>query len=242
MKKTIGIIGGMGPLATSDLFRKIVEVTDAACDQEHVRVCIDNNTEIPDRTAAILKGGKDPVPEMVKSAVRLQAMGADVLIMPCNTAHYFYGRVIPVVEIPFLHMIEETAKEIKREGFRKVGLLATDGTCQSGVYKTVFDAHGIEMYAPSPEKQKSVMDVIYKGVKAGNRSIDLTGFYGAMEELFCEGAETLVLGCTELPVAFDLFHIDRPNIDPTLVLAMAAVGFAGGKVKDGLTKEWRGFQ
>ncbi|MCI8275846.1 MAG: amino acid racemase [Lachnospiraceae bacterium] len=231
MKKTIGIVGGMGPLATSDLFRKIVEVTDAKSDQEHVRVCIDNNTEIPDRTAAILNGGEDPVPEMVKSAVRLQGMGADVLIMPCNTAHYFYDRLIPFVDTPFLNMIEETAKEIKRRGIKKVGLLATDGTCRSGVYKNVFDAMGIEMCMPSPDKQKSVMDVIYKGVKAGNLSIELTGFYEAMDELFEKGAKTLILGCTELPVAFDLFKIDRPNIDPTLVLAAAAVRFVGAKVK-----------
>lgn len=231
MKKTIGIVGGMGPLATSDLFRKIVEVTDAKSDQEHVRVCIDNNTEIPDRTAAILNGGEDPVPEMVKSAVRLQGMGADVLIMPCNTAHYFYDRLIPFVDTPFLNMIEETAKEIKRRGIKKVGLLATDGTCRSGVYKNVFDAMDIEMCMPSPDKQKSVMDVIYKGVKAGNLSIELTGFYEAMDELFEKGAKTLILGCTELPVAFDLFKIDRPNIDPTLVLASAAVRFVGAKVK-----------
>ena len=110
MKKTIGIVGGMGPLATCDLFKKIVEITDAACDQYHVRVCIDSNTEISDRTAAILSGGKNPVPELVKSAVRLQGMGADVLIMPCNTAHYFYNQLVPFVDTPFLNMLEETAK------------------------------------------------------------------------------------------------------------------------------------
>ena len=232
MKKTIGIVGGMGPLATCDLFKKIVEITDAACDQDHVRVCIDSTTEISDRTAAILSGGKNPVPEMVKSAVRLQGMGADVLIMPCNTAHYFYNQIVPFVDTPFLNMLEETAKEIKRRGIKKVGLLATDGTCQSGVYKTVFDAAGIEMLSPSPVGQQAVMDVIYKGVKAGNLSIDLSGFNKAMDELFEAGAEVLVLGCTELPVAFELFHIDRPNIDPTLVLAAAAVRFVGAKVKE----------
>ncbi len=232
MKKTIGIVGGMGPLATCDLFRKIVEITDAGSDQEHVRVCIDSNTEISDRTAAILSGGKNPVPEMVKSSVRLQGMGADVLIMPCNTAHYFYDQITPYVDVPFLNMLEETAREIKRRGIRTVGLLATDGTVQSGVYKRAFDAEGIRMLLPSPENQKHVMDVIYKGVKAGNMSIDLTGFYGAMEALFESGAEVLVLGCTELPVAFDLFHIEKPNIDPTLVLAAAAVRFTGAKVKE----------
>ncbi|MCD8189260.1 MAG: amino acid racemase [Clostridiales bacterium] len=232
MKKTIGILGGMGPLATCDLFHKIVDITDAACDQEHVRVCIDSNTEIADRTRAILEGGKDPVPEMVKSAVRLQGMGADVLIMPCNTAHYFYDRIAPFIDIPMLHMIRETAKTVKAQGLTKVGLLATDGTCRSGVYKTAFDAEGVEMCMPSPERQQAVMDVIYKGVKAGNLSIDLTGFYAAMDELLDQGAETLILGCTELPVAFDLFHIDRPSIDPTMVLAAAAVRFVGASVKE----------
>lgn len=95
MRKTIGILGGMGPLATCDLFSKIIQITDASCDQEHVRICIVNNTEISDRTNAIIRHGKDPVPEMVKSAVRLQSFGADVLIMPCNTAHYFYDRILP---------------------------------------------------------------------------------------------------------------------------------------------------
>ena len=114
MKNTIGIVGGMGPLATCDLFRKIIEVTEAGSDQEHVRVVIDSNTEIPDRTAAILAGGKDPVPELRKSASHLVSIGADLLIMPCNTAHYFYDQVAPTVEVPFLHMIRETAACLKR--------------------------------------------------------------------------------------------------------------------------------
>ena len=231
MKKTIGIIGGMGPLATCDLFRKIIDVTDAACDQEHIRVCIDNNTEIPDRTAAILHGGKDPVEEMTRSAKGLQDMGADVLIMPCNTAHYFYDRVSSQVEVPFLHMIRETAKAAKGMGMNRVGLLATDGTVQSGVYAKAFAEAGIDMDIPSPENQKAVMDVIYKGVKAGNYDLDLTGFYKTMDELFQNGAEAVVLGCTELPVAFDMYHIERPHIDPTLILAQAAVKFVGGKLK-----------
>ncbi len=232
MKGTIGIIGGMGPLATCDLFKKIIEVTDAATDQDHVRVCIDNNTEIPDRTAAILNGGKDPVNEMVKSAVLLQGMGADVLIMPCNTAHYFYDRITPFVDIPFLNMIEETANVVKKRGIKKVGLLATDGTCRAGVYGQVFTPLGIEISAPSPQNQQAVMDVIYKGIKAGNMDIDLTGFHSAIDELFADGAEVLILGCTELPVAFEQFRIDEPAIDPTLVLATAAVKKAGGKVKE----------
>jgi aspartate racemase len=232
MKKTIGIVGGMGPLATSDLFRKIIEVTEAASDQDHAHVLIDNNTNIPDRTAAILHGGADPVPELTKSAQRLKEAGADLLIMPCNTAHYFYEQVAPQAGIPFLHMIRETAETLRRQGRRCVGLLATDGTVQSGVYGKAFEEAGIEMLCPDAAGQQAVMDVIYKGIKAGNMQIDLTGFEKAMDDLLARGAEVLVLGCTELPVAFQEFAIDRPNIDPTHVLASAAVRFAGAPLKE----------
>ena len=231
MKKTIGIIGGMGPLATCDLFRKIIDVTDAACDQDHIRVCIDNNTEIPDRTAAIIGTGANPVEQMIFSAKGLRDMGADVLIMPCNTAHYFFEDVAEAVNIPLLNMIEETAKVIRSKGISHIGLLATDGTIQSGVYERAFKKEGICTTVPSAEKQKAVMGLIYDGVKAGNYQYDLTAFYAAMEELFSAGVEVLVLGCTELPVAFQMFDIDRPNIDPTQILAVAAVQFVGGKLK-----------
>ena len=231
MRKTIGILGGMGPLATCDLFSKIIQITDASCDQEHVRICIDKNTEISDRTNAIIRHGKDPVPEMVKSAVRLQSFGADVLIMPCNTAHYFYDRILPFVDIPFLSMIDETAKVISDRGLRKVGLLATDGTLQTAVYEKAFKKRGISIMVPPPENQVHIMDLIYNGVKAGNKEIDTKPTKKTIEDLFRKGAQTLVLGCTELPVAFDLYGFDYPKTDPTLILASRAVQFVGAKVK-----------
>lgn len=225
MKKSIGIIGGMGSLATCDLFKKIINMTDAKSDQEHIHICIDCNTNIPDRTKAILGGGENPVPEMVRSGVRLQSMGADVLVMPCNTAHYFYDKITPFFDIPLLNMLKETALEIQKRNIKKVGLLATDGTIKSRVYHTALAEAGIDLVIPSPLKQASVMDVIYKGIKSSNWNIDLSGFHGAIDELFAQGAEILVLGCTELPVAFEIFHIDRPAIDPTAVLAAAAIRF-----------------
>lgn len=231
MRKTIGILGGMGPLATCDLFSKITQITDASCDQEHVRICIDSNTEISDRTNAIIRHGKDPVPEMVKSAVRLQGLGADVLIMPCNTAHYFYDRILPFVDIPFLSMIDETAKVISDRGLRKIGLLATDGTLQTAVYEKAFKKRGISIVVPPPENQVHIMDLIYNGVKAGNKEIDTKPTKKTIEDLFRKGAQTLVLGCTELPVAFDLYGFDYPKTDPTLILASRAVQFVGAKVK-----------
>ena len=110
MKKTVGILGGMGPLATADLFRKIITHTRAETDQEHIPVLIDSNTAIPDRTAALLYGGADPMPEMIRSAKRLEAAGADVLVMPCNTAHGYLDRLARQVRIPFLNMIDLTCR------------------------------------------------------------------------------------------------------------------------------------
>jgi aspartate racemase len=222
----------MGPAATCDLMKKVLDCTDAADDQHHIHMLVDQNTDVPDRTAAILHGGADPVSEMVRSAVLLEGMGADVLIMPCNTAHYFYDRIAPFIRVPLLHMIRETAETLRRQGRRCVGLLATDGTVQSGVYADAFKEADIEMLTPDATGQQAVMDVIYKGVKAGNMQIDLTGFEKAMDDLLARGAEVLVLGCTELPVAFQEFGIDRPNIDPTHVLASAAVRFAGAPLKE----------
>ena len=230
-KKTIGILGGMGPLATADLFQKITLHTVAACDQEHPRVCIDSNTDIADRTAALLHGGADPVGEMVKSARRLESIGADFLIMPCNTAHNFYDAVAQSVSIPVLHMISLTRDALKARGVRCAGLLATDGTVQTGIYQRTFEGSGIELLVPEGEAQSAVMDIIYNGVKAGDLTHDASAFRRACEGLLSRGAEVLILGCTELPPAFDLYHLDYPNIDPTLELALAAIRAAGCKTK-----------
>ena len=214
-KKVIGILGGMGPLATADLFQKITLHTAASCDQDHPRVCIDSNTNISDRTAALLHGGADPVPEMVKSAQRLESIGADLLIMPCNTAHNFYDAVASSVSIPVLHMIA-----------------ITRDTVQTGIYQRTFEGSGVELLTPdNTEDQSAVMDIIYNGVKAGDLTHDATAFRAACEHLLARGAEVLILGCTELPPAFDIYHLDYPNVDPTLELALAAVRAAGCQTK-----------
>ncbi len=221
--KTIGIIGGMGPLATADLFRKIIEKTDAKSDGDNIHVVIDSNTSIPDRTAAILAGGRSPIPEMVRSAVGLEGMGADFLIMPCNTAHFFYDQLLPYVRVPVLHMIRETLSEAIRRGVRRAGLLATDGTCQTGIYDAIFAEGNVQLIKPDPKGQIEVTRIIYEGVKAGKRQYDTLAFQSVLDALMDRGADTLILGCTELPLAFSLYEIDRKAIDPTSVLAAAAV-------------------
>ena len=228
-KKIIGIIGGMGPLATADLFEKITLHTKASCDQEHIRVMIDSNINIPDRTAALLHGGDDPTPQLTASAKILEQAGAQVLMMPCNTAHNFYDAVANAVSIPVLHMIRLTAETLQKQGVKKAGLLATDGTIQTQIYQRTFADTDVELLTPSAEGQKAIMDMIYKGVKAGVMDYDITAARAAMEELLSRGAQTLILGCTELPLAVKLYRLDYPTTDPTLELALGAIRFAGGK-------------
>lgn len=169
MKKSIGIIGGMGPMATVDLYRKIVACTDASCDNDHVRVYIDSNAAIPDRTAAILRGGPDPVPQMADSVRKLTACGADCLIMPCNTAHYFLPRLQPLTPVPFLSMLEAAA-DTCRERFpgKTAGVLATRGTLESGIYSHTLEEHGVPYLLPEEAERDVLMQVIYDGVKQGS--------------------------------------------------------------------------
>lgn len=232
MKKIIGIIGGMGPLATADLFEKIIRATDAARDQDFPHVIVDCNTDIPDRTAAILSGGEDPVPQLVRSARALEAAGADVLVMPCNTAHWFYDDLCLQIRLPVLHMLRLTADRLEREGVRAVGLLATDGTIRTGIYEELLTGRGIRVIKPDATGQRRVMSAIYDGVKAGNlAAIDVPALRRTLDAMTAQGAERFVLGCTELPIVFTRCDLPYPVADPTQILAEAAVSFAGYPVK-----------
>lgn len=232
MKKIIGIIGGMGPLATADLFEKIIRATDAARDQDFPHVIVDCNTDIPDRTAAILMGGEDPVPQLVRSANTLAAAGADVLIMPCNTAHWFYDDLCLRTHLPVLHMLRLTADHLERTGVNAVGLLATDGTIQTGIYENLLSGRGIRIIKPDAPGQRRVMSAIYDGVKAGNLgAIDVAALRCTLDAMIAQEAECFVLGCTELPIVFAQCELPYPVADPTQILAEAAVSFAGYPVK-----------
>lgn len=232
VSKIIGVIGGMGPMATWYFCEQITRHTLANTDQEHVHVCVDCNTNIPDRTEAILRNGASPVPELVKSANRLQQMDAGVLVMPCVTAHHFYDELTPHLSIPLLNMLREAAREIKTRRIGCVGLLATDGTLASGICERQLAAAGIKTVVPSPEKQKHVMQLVYEGVKAGSGEFDLSGIYATTDELSENGAQVLLLGCTELPVAFAQYGIQTQVVDPLEILAKAAIRYVGASVVD----------
>lgn len=225
--KIAGILGGMGPLATMDLSNKIIKYTDAEKDSDHVHILIDNNTEIPDRTAYILGEGKNPEKYLIDSALKLEAMGADFIVMPCNTAHYFYENVKGTVKIPFINMIDEIAKELK--GTKKVGLLATKGTYYSNIYENIFNKYGIEVAVPPVDLQEIVMELIYK-VKNGNSNINEIPIDSVIEYFYKLGIDNIILGCTELPVAFEKMKIKGNFLDPTKILAISTIKLVGKKV------------
>ncbi len=227
-RKIIGILGGMGPEATADLFLKVIKSTPAKKDQDHLRIIVDNNPQIPDRTAAILRGGEDPTPALVDTAKNLERAGADFLIIPCNTAHYFHGRIQEAVSIPVLHMMTATADEIKACGITRVGLLASDGTIQSGLYHKALAQQGVEVIIPGPRTQEKVMAAIY-GVKSGEFVSSARKAKEAAEELIAAGAEAVIAGCTEIPLILKERDASKPVIDATLALARAAVQKALGE-------------
>lgn len=229
MKKSIGILGGMGPMATVDLFKKVVANTLAGSDREHIRIYIDNHAAIPDRTAAILAGGEDPIPAMTESAHKLEACGADCIIVPCNTAHYFLPRLREQCNIPILNMIEETAKACATELPGKVaGLLGTTGTLKTGLYNHALRAQDVDYILPDEECQEALMRVIYEGVKADAEPESYRqDMQFVLETMRAQGAQYFVLACTELPLAFEALKLAYTAVDPTLVLARAAIRFCG---------------
>jgi len=224
-EKIIGILGGMGPEATADLFYKIIKATNAKKDQEHLRIIIDNNPKIPDRTAAILGKGENPLPLLQKTAHNLEKAGADFLVIPCNTAHYFIPAIEKSIRIPVLNMIEETLKDIKEKlpDIKKIGLLATMGIYKTGLYDQYFNKYNIAGISPEEKAIAKIMEVIY-AVKADKLSRDIKeSMLKIAGDLINNGAEAIIAGCTEIPLILKQKDISVPLIDPTNILAKAAV-------------------
>jgi aspartate racemase len=224
-EKIIGILGGMGPEATIDLFYKIIKFTPAEKDQEHLRIIINNNPKIPDRTAAILGKGEDPLPALQETAQNLEKAGADFIVIPCNTAHYFLSSIQESVNIPVLNMIEETAKETKKRipQIKKVGLLASIGVYKSEIYHQHFKKFNIEVTSPEEKDKEKIMKVIYT-IKAGDLSKRVKkNILKITQKLVDKGAEAIIAGCTEIPLILKEGDVSVPLIDPTQILARIAV-------------------
>ncbi len=227
MTKTIGVIGGMGPQATVDFFQKILDNTRVERDQDHIHAIIDNNPQIPDRTAFLLGKGESPLKSLVNSAVKLQLMGAELLAMPCNTAHYFYDEIVKFVDIPFINMIDEVAAGIraKNPSVKRVGLLATKGVYSMGIYSRYLQKYGIEAVIPSEEGKEVISSTIYT-IKKDLSLVDPSGINKVIEDMIKDGVDTIILGCTELPIIVDKYQRGPDYIDSTAVLAKRAVEMA----------------
>lgn len=202
-EKIVGIIGGMGPEATVDLMQRVIKATPAMDDADHIRMIVDNNPKIPSRIKALLDGsGENPGPCLADMARKLEDWGADFLVIPCNTAHYYYPDMKSAVQIPVLHMIELTAKRIAEDNSRikKVGILASTVLLKIGLYSTVFERYGISVIYPPEDLQNRLMDAI-RTIKAGNYGKpEAETLKAAAESLFAEKAQALLVACTELSI------------------------------------------
>ena len=227
MEKIIGILGGMGPLATVDLFQKIVLQTEVDFDEGHIHIIIDNNPQIPSRIDYFFNSGVSPLNQLIKSAVKLEMMGADAIVMPCITAHYFYKDIVQFLNITFINMVEETVREINRGC--KVGLLSSEGTSKMGIFDDFMKKYDIDFVKPDVTMQRHITDIIY-AVKKGTKKYNRESLSKVLEHMKCEGVDLFVLGCTELPIAFQHMDIREEYISPTEILARRAIEFAGKEV------------
>ena len=225
MQYRLGVLGGMGPQATNTFYQFVIDRTDAQTDQEHVNALILSDSEMPDRTAAILGGGEareGVYRRLLADARLLEGAGCTCIAVPCNTSHFFLDRVQGEIGIPILHMIRETARLLAAQGLKRPGILATDGTIQTGLYQKEFSAAGIEAVVPSTQAQERVMSLIYDDVKAG-RDGDPQKFAAIHEDLLAQGCDCGVLACTELSVFADKHHLPPYYTDAMAVLAERAV-------------------
>ena len=225
--KKLGVIGGLGPMATALFMQMVTEMTEAEVDQEHIEMLIHSCPHIADRTAYILDHTKtDPKPEMIRVGQGLAAQGAELIAIPCITANYFYTELEEGIHIPIINAIKETHRYLTERGIRSVGLMATSGTIECGLFQKEFLSSDCSLVIPSPERQQEVMHLIYKNVKA-NRPPQMELFGRVSEELRAGGAEVILLGCTELSVIREDHGIGGGYLDVMQLMAKCAVEACG---------------
>ncbi|MCI9074078.1 MAG: amino acid racemase [Lachnospiraceae bacterium] len=230
--KILGVLGGLGPMASAYFLQLIVQMSEAAVDQEHIEVILHSMPRIPDRTRYILGQSADnPMPLMAEAGRRLADQGAEVLAIPCVTAHYFQKQLEEEIGIPILNAVRETAACLEEAGVDRVGILATDGTLASSLFQNCLEQHHISCMAPGEQDQESVMHLIYENVKAG-KPVEFPLFQAVADRLFAGGAQVILLACTELSLV-KRDHVLGPGfLDVLEVLARKAVLCCGHLKKE----------
>jgi len=224
-EKIVGILGGMGPDATLDIFQKILRATPAKTDQEHLRIIIDCNSKVPNRAEAVLHHGEDPFPYLKESAQLLERAGTQLIAIPCNAAHHWYAEIQKCVRIPVLHIMEVAADylENRHPQAKRIGLLAATPTVKVGLYQRTLERRGIDVLIPGPASQEKVMEVI-TAVKAAQAGGDIKKIIVTEgEKLAAQGAQAVIAGCTEIPLVLKDGDLSIPVVDATLALALRVV-------------------
>ncbi|MFC0401961.1 aspartate/glutamate racemase family protein [Paraburkholderia rhizosphaerae] len=221
----IGILGGMGPLATVDFMEQIIRLTGAARDQEHLPMLVANLPHTPDRSAAITDGGADPLPALLAGIDLLNRNRVGVIAVPCNSAHHWYAQMRAHSEAPLLHIGEVCAAAIAPQVTR-AAVLATRGALTAGFYQAALVERGIEPVLPDPDTQQAVSACV-AAVKADRLGDAAAHLCAALDALTAQRIEAAVLGCTELPIAArELEMREFALVDSTLELARETVRYA----------------
>lgn len=221
--KRLGIIGGLGPMATAYFLQLLTQMSDAGKDQEHMEVYMISRPAIPDRTAYILgTSDRSPLPEMIEIGRQLRMMGAELLTMPCVTGHYFHREIEENAGLPMIDAISETADYLLKRGIRKPAILATDGTIRSELFQRAIERRGMKCVIPDAAGQEKIMDIIYREIKAG-KTAHMDDFVELSENLRLQGAEVILLACTELSLLKRDCQIGKGYLDVMEVLAAKTV-------------------
>ena len=232
MARILGVLGGMGPLATVDFLNKIIRATPARFDQEHLPVITACLPQIPDRNEAIMGAGLSPLSAMADALRRLEWAGVSAIAIPCNTAHLWHGDLQRKTQLPILHIVGTTINLLQRRGVRagcRVGLLATSSTLEMGIYRDRLTAVSMTCIDPDIATQENSVMAGIRAVKAGNIECGAERLIKAADHLRALGAEKIILACTEIPLALSYAgYCDETVIDATDALAIACVDWAGG--------------
>jgi aspartate racemase len=230
MKKFLGIIGGVGPESTAYFYKKIIKMTKAVSDQEHIDMVILNHATIPNRNEYILDHTKpNPYPDFLEDIKILKEMGTEIISIPCNTAHYFYEKLQAETSIKILNLIEDTAIYIKEKNIKKVGIWATSATIKSELYQKELAKLNIEFVIPSEQNQQKIMHIIYDNIKA-ETNVNKEYFDIALEEMFNKKVEAVIMGCTELSMLKEIFTLDSYFVDPLEIQAEIIIKHFGKEV------------
>jgi len=229
--KSLGIIGGLGPMATAYFLELIIKMTDAKTDQEHLDIIVFDRPNVPDRTAYILDNSKpSPLVSMGQTAKTLETLGVSQIAAPCVTSHYIYSELAACVDVPIINMLTETADYLKMAGKKKAGILATLGTISSELFQNTLTQAELEFEIPDEAHQKLVMELIYDCIKAG-KPADMDKFRAVSDYLFSKGCDSIILGCTELSVIKKNEEIGHRYLDTLEVLAKRCIELCDKPVK-----------